>query len=267
MTGEELAPGVCVCGRDIPAHSPSDWACSEPCQTAWLHHQANPEYPHPREIREAAEARIAANRLNPPPFPGRPAGAGGVLPPIADGTEVDTDHGLYVRVGHAWRPAGMWTPATQYQELTRAVAYQRWCPRCRGRRDSRIDINPDRPAERGQRWEHQRQVCVTCEHAWQGRPLVGVIEARGEPWPALRLRLTDGFRSATTTFAEREISGAVAGRLTERLRRTWPRLERQLGGGYCDADEPTSAQQAHADRVRRRQWDVHDGHLHVQVRQ
>lgn len=270
MTGEELAAGVCVCGRDIPKHSPSDWACSEPCQTAWLHHHANPEYPHPREIREAAEQRLAEQRRNPPPFPGRPAGGGGVLPPIAEGTEVNTDHGLFVRVGHAWRPAGMWTPATGHRELTEEVAYQRWCPRCRGRRPSRIEASADvdlvSDFAESSRWEHQQQECVSCGHVWQGRPLIGVIESRGEPWPALRLRLTDGHRSATTTFAEREITAAVAGRLAERLRRTWPRLERQLGGGYCDADEPTSAQQARAQRARRRQWDVTDDHVHVQVR-
>lgn len=254
---EELPAGVCVCGREIPAVSPSDWACSEPCQAAWLHHQANPEYPHPREIRQAAEERAAQARRNPPPFPGRPAGGGRVLPPIAEGTEVDTDQGLYVRVGCSWRPAGMWTPAGGREELVQSVAYQRWCPRCRGRRESRIGPTPAAGAGgEHHRWDNQQQTCTGCGHVWQGRPLIGVIESRGEPWPALRLRLTDGYRSVTTTFAEREMASTSGSRLVDRLRRTWPRLERQLGGGYCDADEPSAAQQARAARVRRQQWDV-----------
>ena len=254
MTGE-LDDGVCVCGRDMPPESPSDWACSEPCQSAWLHHQANPQYPHPREIRENAEARAAAGRLNAPPFPGRAAGGGACLPPIADGTEVHTDTGPYVRVGNAWQPAGMWTPAAGNPDLVRAVAYQRWCPQCRTRRDSQIVVNRDAPAD-GERWDFQTQTCTTCGHVWRGRPLVGVIESRGEPWPALRLRLSDGYRSVATTFPEPAPEVVGAGGLVERLQRTWPRLERQMGGGFCDADQPTRSQLVRADRARRRQWDV-----------
>lgn len=264
---EQLPDGVCVCGRDIPAVSPSDWACSEPCQTAWLHHQANPEYPHPREIRAAAEERLAQARRNPPPFPGRPPGAGGTLPPIADGTEVNTDHGLFVRVGSSWRPAGMWTPMRGRDDLVREVAYQRWCPQCQARRDSRIEtapdpqiVDPDDAAE-ARRWDFQQQTCTTCGHVWQGRPLVGVIESRGEPWPALRLRLTDGYRSAATTFGERDTVNVDSTRLTERLRRSWLRLERQLGGGLADEDTPTPSESIRASRVRRRQWDVPSGRV------
>lgn len=261
---EELAAGMCVCGRDIPDVSPSDWACSEPCQTAWLHHQANPQYPHPREIRAAAEQRLAEQRRNPPPFPGRPGG-GGPLPPIPDGTEVNTDHGPYVRVRNMWHPAGMWLLLSRHDELTDQVAYRRWCPHCQARRDSRIDVNPDPrnvdPATETDRWEFQQQTCTTCGHTWQGRPLVGVIESRGEPWPALRLRLTDGYRSAATTFGERDIANVDSARLTERLRRSWLRLERQLGGGLADADTPTPSESVRASRVRRRQWDVPSGRV------
>lgn len=255
---DQLPDGECVCGRDIPADSPSDWACSEPCQSAWLHHQANPEYPHPREIRENAEARAAAGRLARPPFPGRPDPA-----PIADGTEVNTDHGLFVRVGNSWQPAGAWIPLAGRAELTAAVAYQRWCPQCRARRDSQIEANMAGPAE-GRRWDfQQQQTCLTCEHVWAGRPLVGVIETRGEPWPALRLRLTDGYRSVSLTLSDRHLTQPDDQVLNRQHPVWWQRLERQLGGGICDADEPSIGQLERAGRARRRQWDVPSGHGQV----
>lgn len=239
--------GVCVCGRDLPKESPSDWACSEPCQSAWLHHQADPGYPHPREIREQAEARAAGRMGTGVAAPAVPAGAagaryarGGLIPP---GTEIDVDGRPFVRVGAHWQPAGMWTPLRS--ELADAVAYQRWCPRCR-RRHVPVDVSgpPGSDLERA-------QVCPSCDHAWQGPPLVGMVETRGEPWPSIRMRLTDGNRSTTVTFSEQEIETA-GGEMAERMRRCWIRMERRLGGGFADADEPSDQQVQRA--ARRRSW-------------
>jgi hypothetical protein len=102
------------------------------------------------------------------------------------------------------------------------------------------------------------QTCNECRHTWDGRPLHGLIETRAEPWPALRLRLTDDLRSSTITFSEQQVQRAGE-HLADRLRRGWLRLERQLCGGYADADQPTSAQLARAARARARAWDVPDG--------
>lgn len=56
----DLPVGECVCGRPLPAAAVSDWACSEPCQSAWLHHALDPtNYPSPREIRASADRAIA----------------------------------------------------------------------------------------------------------------------------------------------------------------------------------------------------------------
>ncbi len=250
MTGPP-PDGMCVCGRDLPAGCPSDWACSELCQSAWIHHQANPEYPHPRQIREAIEARAARARAAAQQIRDECAGP---APVIRSGTEVDTDDGPYVRVGSHWRPAGLWTPLPDGEsDLVSSVAYRRWCPQCRLRRDARTVPAPGLPGS-GHRWASQQQKCVACDHVWPGLPLVGIIESRGEPWPALRLRLTDGNRSATITFSERQVQRAGE-MMVNRMRRNWLRLERQLGGGYADADEPSPTQLARAARRRRRVWD------------
>ena len=108
----------------------------------------------------------------------------------------------------------------------------------------------------GGRLEHA-QVCPGCDHVWQGRPLVGVVETCGEPWPSIRMRLTDGARSTTITFTEQEIVAAGAG-MAERMQRCWVRLERRLGGGFTDQDEATEQQIQRASR--RRPW--HE-HIHV----
>lgn len=69
----DLPLGECVCGRPLPATAVSDWACSEPCQSAWLHHALDPEvYPSPREIRAAADR--AAERARRPAAGGETAG-------------------------------------------------------------------------------------------------------------------------------------------------------------------------------------------------
>lgn len=59
----------CVCGRRIPPGAASEWACSEPCQSAWQMHANDPSYPHPRDIRARADARVADTAL--PPGPSR----------------------------------------------------------------------------------------------------------------------------------------------------------------------------------------------------
>jgi hypothetical protein len=242
---EDLPAGQCVCGRPLPADPLSDWACSEPCQSAWLHYQADPEvYPHPREIRAAAEARAAGLRRTVPPAPAA----------VRDGTEIDVDGQSYVRVGAHWQPAGMWAPLRT--ELADAAQYRRWCPQCRDRRATTLLTGP-----RGGPFE-QMQFCGVCDHRWLGVPLVGVVEVRGDPWPGIRLRLSDGSRSTTSTFSEYEIAAAGVS-LVERIERCWLRLERRLCGGYSDVDQPSEQQRAHAGRRVARSW--HTGGMAMDV--
>lgn len=241
MTATETLPvGQCVCGRRIPERSPSDWACSEVCQAAWQHHQADPQYPHPRDIRAAVQARLAGVRLD--AAHDRETAAG--LPAVAEGTEIDVDGQPYVRVGAHWQPAGQWTPAHGYTSCT----YDRWCPACRRRVASLIY-----PAD-------DQQECAECGHRWAGRPLLGAIELRGEPWPALRLRLSDGQRSVSTMFSLEETRQVFGDEqlMSERVAWCWLRMERQLGGGYADQDEPGERQRRRQQRRLNRVW-----HLHV----
>jgi hypothetical protein len=228
---EDLPEGQCVCGRDLPQDCPSSWACTEMCQAAWLHHHANPDYPHPRQIREAAEARAAF---------ARPRTAVRVQVPegVAPGTEICVDGQSYVRVGAHWRPAGMWGPAPG--DVAEPVAYQRWCPVCRCRRPSRLDGD--------------RQVCGQCGHVWAGRPLVGTVETRGQPWPALRLRLSDGQRSIVHAFTEAEVLHMTGPLMLDRLRAAWLRMERRLCGGFADVDEPDERQRRQQQLALARGW-------------
>lgn len=240
----ELPAGVCVCGRDIPEASPSDWACGELCQSAWLMHQADPDYPHPRQIREGAEARAAAIRRDQgSPFgPVRAADSGVVVP---QGTEIDVDGTRFVRVGTGWQQTGPWTLLRG--ELADALEYRRWCPHCQVRRGYRlVEFGPDRT------W--QGQTCAECRHVWPGRALFGLVESRGEPWPAIRLRLTDGVRSTTHTVPaatlERITATAAAwsARPAEVLAAFWIKLERGLSDtGRADQDT--------GRRTRRMLWD------------
>jgi len=223
--------GFCVCGRPLPEQPVSDWACSEPCQSAWLHHHADPGYPHPREIREAADRALETAST---------AVRSVVLSVdslAAAGTEITVDP--FVPAAGHWQPAGMWTPLQD--ALGDAARYRRWCPACRGRRDSQL--YPD----------SNRQECATCGHRWPGRPLLGWVETRGAPWPGIRLLLSDGQRSAAMAFSPEEVQ-AAGDRMAERLLRSWLRLERQLCGGYADVDQPTERQQQRAARQLQRGW-------------
>lgn len=247
---ETLPAGMCVCGRPIPVVSPSDWACGELCQKAWLLHHADPTYPHPRIIREGADAAIAARMGHTPPPAGRPVHGGyppGALP-VPDGAEIDVDGVGYARIGGRWQPTGPWQPLTS--DLADAVAYRRWCPHCRVRQPSTIETDPAGAAQT------TVQVCSGCVRAWPGRALVGVVETRGGPWPAIRLRISDGYRSVTHTVSEdalarRRGAGPAVGWLT----RHWIRMERDLLGGYTDGDQPTARQMGAALRRTRKTWD------------
>jgi hypothetical protein len=220
-----------VCGRKLPEQPLSDWACSEPCQSAWMHHQANPEYPHPRDIRAAAE------RQQTPPAA---APARAVLgQPVTEGTEINVDGQPFVRVGAHWRPAGMWAPA--HDRFPRAV-YLRWCPTCQARVDTVLYPASD------------QQECQACGYHWPGRPLLGWVQARGAPWPGVRQLLSDGQRSATITFTEQEIAAAGDLVMADRMQRGWLRLERQLCGGYADIDQPDERQQRRQGRRLRADW-------------
>lgn len=242
MSDDDLPAGQCVCGRPLPEDSLSDWACSEPCQSAWLMHRASPGYPHPREIRARAEQAMLARTS---PRTGedqdlivtsryvRP----GMIP---TGTEINVDGDPYVRVGAHWQPAGMWTPLGD--ALGEAARYRRWCPTCRERQHTLLYPASD------------VQECATCGHQWEGRPLLGWVEARGEPWPGIRLLLSDGQRSTAMTFSPEEVQAAGVLAMADRLNRSWLRLERQLCGGYADVDQPTERQQRHATRQLRRAW-------------
>lgn len=228
----ELPVGQCVCGRPLPDEPLSDWACSEPCQSAWLMHQVDPEYPTPKQIREAAEARIAQIRRPRPE----------ALASIPEGYEIDVDGNRYIREDGRWMPAGMWTPLRN--DLAQTIRYRRWCPQCRQRRPTVVQA--------------EVQTCETCSRPWPGAPLVGVVESRGEPWPSIRMRLTDFSRSTTFMFTEDAIAAAGPA-MPDIIERTWLRLERQLCGGYADADQPDQRQAARAGRRLARTWHWHTG--------
>lgn len=226
-------PGFCVCGKELPEQPLSDWACSEPCQSAWMQHHADPGYPHPRDIRDAAARRAAGLRRPRPPV--------AVEQAIAEGTEIDVDGHAFVRVGIHWQPAGMWHVFRD--GIADIGAYRRWCPRCQQRVDSLIYPATD------------RQECASCGHQWPGRPLLGQFERRDGPWPGVRIRLFDGQRSAVFAFFEEALAAFPDTAVdVDRLGRWWLRLERQLCGGYADADEPDDRQRLRQERRLRRDW-------------
>jgi hypothetical protein len=197
-----------------------------------MQHNADPDYPHPREIREAAAARAVAGHQPRPPR---------VDLPVAEGTEIDVDGQPFVRVGAHWQPAGMWEVLRG--GIAELAVYRRWCPNCRQRVDSLIY-----PAD-------DRQECAACGHQWSGRPLLGQIEQRGEPWPSLRMRLFDGQRSAVFVFHEQALGVAEQGLVDSgRAQLWWLRLERQLCGGYADLDQPDDRQRERQERRLRRDW-------------
>ncbi len=228
--------GFCVCGRPLPDQPLSDWACSEPCQAAWFHHHADPEYPHPRQIREAADRALEEARAQ---AVARRAGTP-VVDTVAEGTEINVDGHAFVRVGAHWQPAGMWVPLND--ELGDAARHRRWCPTCRERVDSQLYPG------------NNQQECTVCGHHWPGRPLLGWVEERGAPWPGIRLLLSDGQRSATRSFTQQEVESAGPVVMADRLNRSWLRLERQLCGGYADADQPDDRQRRRQQRRVARDW-------------
>lgn len=231
--------GECVCGRPIPAGSPSDWACSEVCQAAWTHHHADPAYPHPRQIRAAVEARQ-----------GELSAAGRATPAVVG--ELDAGDGIsvggrrFVRVGGHWQPDGMWTPADA--GLADRAGYRRWCPRCQSRRTAVTVSGPPGSTHA------TGQLCAACDHHWPGLPLTGVLEQRGRPWPGLRMRLSDGQRSVTAWFTAAQMDDD---RIVERINSGWLPLERQLCGGYADADQPDQHQLQRRQRRLDRGWHLH----------
>lgn len=242
MTAPEVLPaGMCVCGREIPAGWLSDWACSEVCQSAWQAWQADPGYPHPREIRARADAR----QHHSAPEPGQGCIEG---PPPEDGTQIDVDGTGFVRVGSFWQQTGPWSPLQD--ELGAALEYMRWCPQCRHRR--RYSLHHSDTPGTPEGW----QQCDDCAYQWPGRPLVGLVETRGDPWPGIRMRITDGYRSATHTVTHRELallSTAAARPAGQILAAHWIRLERDLSDqGRNDQDQ---ADNPGRHRPGRRKWD------------
>jgi hypothetical protein len=188
---EILEQGACVCGEPIPDTSPSDWACGELCQAAWMQHHANPEYPHPRDIRQSMRENLrrpAAQLMVPAATIDREPVA------IAEGVEISVDGQGFVRIAGRWQQTGQWHPLQG--RVADAMAYLRWCPQCRQPRRYRIHVPLENPTTRN-------QTCRECHFAWPGKPVIGIVEWRGEPWPALRMRLSDGERSAGRTFEAR----------------------------------------------------------------
>lgn len=247
VTGpEELPAGVCVCGRAIPESSPSDWACDQDCQSAWLMHQANPDYPHPRLIRAGADARARSASLT----AGEELLASAEPPaPVAEGTQIDVDGTGFVRVGVHWQQTGPWSPLRS--DLATALEYLRWCPSCRQRRRHELHQSTTPGAPEG--W----QQCADCAYQWPGRPLVGVIETRGEPWPGIRMRLTDGYRSATHSLSEADLVRMPANASSvETLAGFWVRLERDLSNvGRNDQDQAEGRPARRSRRGRPLRWD------------
>ncbi len=97
------------------------------------------------------------------------------------------------------------------------------------------------------------QECGGCDYRWPGRPLVGVIETRGEPWPGIRLRLTDGVRSAAHAVSERELhlmSTEAVRPVPDILAAHWIRLERELSATGRAEHEPAGPR-----RRARQVWD------------
>ncbi len=211
----------CPCGRDLPEDCPSSFWCSEACQISWTRNQQDPAaHSHPRDIRaqqdqiraDAIAAR-AAVRAREQQDPGRPV----PRPPGGPHTPVT---GL----------AG-WVAA---DPATAAVCqYLRWCPTCDRKRETVLRPDVAATAEPAPysilESRPDVQECGHCRYAWPGRPLVGVVEQYRD---LIRLRMTDGFRSAqhalTRLQLERWRAPAVC------LELEWERLEEALCDGVTD---------------------------------
>ncbi len=233
----------CPCGRPITAGCPSWYWCSETCQIAWTRHQRDPDiHLHPREIRERQEQRVLEGpyaRL------ARERCAGLVVEAPEPATPVAGTPG--------WQPADAPTAAV--------CAYTRWCPCCRSKQTPVVVDDRDAPAEpAGYLLLHDRptgQQCSVCASVWPGRPLVGLVEQLdrgvilGRQAIAVRLRLSDGFRSASRTFSRRQLEIWRAPALCVALE--WEHLEEMLCDGVTDRQRQEST--ARYRRARSLPWD------------
>lgn len=216
----------CPCGRELPADCPSFYWCTEACQVAWNLHQYEPAtHPHPRELRERMEQALTdastgtALRRPAPYVPVRPSLSSRPAEPATPVSGV-----------LAWMLAD--------EETAAVCAYTRWCEPCATKRqpvtaaDADVTAGPaphdlleDRPLV---------QECPECHTRWPGRPLVGVVEEYHGPAfrDLLRLRLTDGFRSATRMMPRRNLTLWRAPAACLELE--WEHLEEMLCDGVSD---------------------------------
>jgi hypothetical protein len=231
---------ACPCGRELPADCPSFYWCSEACQFAWNLHESEPDrFPHPRVIRERAENVPAQQPAAHPHMPVvRPAAP---RRPAEPATPVS---GVL-----AWAPAD--------DETAAVCAYTRWCPQCEAKRPPVTGADVGATSEPiGYALLEDRplvQECSECRTRWTGRPLVGVVEEYHGPAfrDLIRLRLTDGFRSATRLISRRTIELWRAPAACLELE--WEHLEEMLCDGVSDRRRQES--QAGYRRARALAWD------------
>jgi hypothetical protein len=233
----------CPCGREMPEDCPSDYWCSEACQTAWTAHQHDPaRYPHPRRIREqhAAEVQVARTRAAEPPAPARsPA----VRRPPEPATPLSGLAG--------WRESD--------QAIAEMCAYRRWCPRCQVKQPWVIVDDPDAYIEPRPysvlEYRPQIQECQACPHRWLGRPLVGRVEMYDGPAfrNLIRLRLSDGYRSADRLIPKANLE---LWRDPPRiLEMEWEHLEAMVCDGVTDRQRQEGIARHLTGRHRRGGWD------------
>lgn len=246
----------CPCGRQLPEDCPSFYWCSEACQIAWTAHQHEPAAsPHPREIRElqdqiradgaafrAACERSAAERN----AARRPARRAAEPPTPLSGLD-------------GWAAAD--------QPTAEVCAYLRWCPNCQAKKAwTTVDDTDDFTEPRTYILLENRtlvQECRGCNRRWSGRPLIGEVEQyHGQGFRDLiRLRLRDGYRSATRLIPKRNLQLWREPALMLALE--WEHLEETV----CDGVTDRYRQERIAGRTRRGPaWDWH-GHLmpHVPI--
>lgn len=214
----------CPCGRDLPENCPSFYWCGEACQVAWNLHQFDPvAHPHPSEIRERQDqiradgaAASAARRAIAAESDRRRAGDRDPQTPLTG--------------------VVMWQPADP--ETAAVCAYTRWCPDCNCKQPPELwQVDPENTEPGtftviGDRAE--MQACAFCTYRWPGRPLVGLVEAYHGPAfrDLIRLRLTDGYRSATRMLPKRNLTLWREPALCLALE--WEHLEEALCDGVTD---------------------------------
>lgn len=248
---------ACPCGRDLPADCPSFYWCSEVCQFAWnLHHSEPDRFPHPRVVRERAEQALTEARTRPT-------------------TRVAVPPAVPRRPPETATPVSgmlMWAPADD--ETAAVCAYTRWCPRCEAKRQPVAVPDPaafaepasyalleDRPLV---------QECPECHARWSGRPLVGVVEEYHGPGfrDLIRLRLSDGFRSATRLMPRRNLtlwrSPAAC------LELEWEHLEEMLCDGVSDRRRQQNVENFRRSRGLSWDWraayNARSDHVHIDLR-